>query len=731
MAAKTKLAILGGGMGSLSTAFWLTSQPGWDQKYDITVYQMGWRLGGKAASGRNPAMAFRNEEHGYHMLFGFYENTFATMRACYQELGRSPDAPFSEFIAPTPEDEERYPGRYAMRRNRLLHLAEDFHGTTHTLNFHFPMNDRLPGDGEAVNLFAALRETWMWLWRSKADDLTFLSSGPTNFPIRVQQKLQEMKGVWSLVELGIKCRVDARQNHDDARAIYRPLVYYIECFLRDFWEEIKDRVSTEWEAYRKWILADLIGTTIRGFLIDDLAFSGFDSINDENYCDWLMRHATIPEGTRLTSSSILTQFAYDACFAYRSGDGLAPRTPEKPLQGMANMEAGTMLRGQLRLILTYKGAIDWLFQAGCGEVLVAPMYEVLQRRGVQFKFFHKVRQLVVPPGSECLEAIVMERQATLKEGDYQPLRMVKDLPCWPIQPLYDQLVEGDELRARKINLESHWTDWKGPEFTLKRGEDFDEVLLGISLGGLPHIAQDLIRENANWKAMVEEVKTIRTIGFQTWTNHTLEDMGWSKGKILTGTGVQPVNMEADATEMILREAWPVEGCPVNLTYFGGVMKDDPNEPQVPDPTYPETQRASLKRQAIDFLNRHASIYWPSSVTEQGFRWDWLAAPHQPQAEGEQRFESQFWQANIDPSERYVLSVVGSTRHRLKAGESGFRNLFLAGDWVKTGLNCGCMEATVMSGMQAARAIGDFPLKVVGETDFEQGMITSATLLDMI
>ena len=48
-----KIAILGGGVGAVVTAFELTSQPDWQKRYDITLYQMGWRLGGKGASGRN------------------------------------------------------------------------------------------------------------------------------------------------------------------------------------------------------------------------------------------------------------------------------------------------------------------------------------------------------------------------------------------------------------------------------------------------------------------------------------------------------------------------------------------------------------------------------------------------------------------------------------------------------------------------------------------------------
>ena len=86
------------------------------------------------------------------------------------------------------------------------------------------------------------------------------------------------------------------------------------------------------------------------------------------------------------------------------------------------------------------------------------------------------------------------------------------------------------------------------------------------------------------------------------------------------------------------------------------------------------------------------------------------------ADGVERFNSQYWRANIEPSDRYVLSVKGSTKYRLKSDESGFDNLYLAGDWTLNGLNIGCLEAAVMSGMQAARGISSFPEKIAGEFD---------------
>ena len=85
--------------------------------------------------------------------------------------------------------------------------------------------------------------------------------------------------------------------------------------------------------------------------------------------------------------------------------------------------------------------------------------------------------------------------------------------------------------------------------------------------------------------------------------------------------------------------------------------------------------------------------------------------------GPARFDSQYWRANVDPSERYVMSVVGSTQYRLAADQSGFSNLFLTGDWIRTGLNAGCVEAAVMAGMQTSRAMTGHPAVIKGETDF--------------
>ena len=44
---RRRVAVLGGGAGSMGALWALTSLPDAAERFDITVYQMGWRLGGK------------------------------------------------------------------------------------------------------------------------------------------------------------------------------------------------------------------------------------------------------------------------------------------------------------------------------------------------------------------------------------------------------------------------------------------------------------------------------------------------------------------------------------------------------------------------------------------------------------------------------------------------------------------------------------------------------------
>ena len=76
--------------------------------------------------------------------------------------------------------------------------------------------------------------------------------------------------------------------------------------------------------------------------------------------------------------------------------------------------------------------------------------------------------------------------------------------------------------------------------------------------------------------------------------------------------------------------------------------------------------------------------------------------------GEERFNSQFWSANVNPSDRYVQSPPKTTRFRISPLDNTYDNLTIAGDWTACGLNVGCVEAAVMSGRLAAHALSGSP-----------------------
>lgn len=293
-----------------------------------------------------------------------------------------------------------------------------------------------------------------------------------------------------------------------------------------------------------------------------------------------------------------------------------------------------------------------------------------------------------------------------------PLINVNGILCWPSEPLYEQIVEGEQLKENQINLESFWTPWKDIEpLTLNYQQDFDIVVLGISLGSFPFICQELISSNLEWQQMVENVKTVTTQGGQLWLKDNLQQLGWKDDSPVLGTYVEPLDTYADMTHLIERENWPVDSQPQNIAYFTGVV-EDPGIPDRNNHDFPAQQQQKINQNAIDWLSKNIAPLWPKATTKEnphGLDWNLLVDLEDEQ--GEQRFNSQFWRINIDPSERYVMSTHGSYQYRLRADGSRwdnrprrFYNLYLTGDWVDNSLNSGCVEATTMAGMQAARVI---------------------------
>jgi uncharacterized protein with NAD-binding domain and iron-sulfur cluster len=618
---RKKIAILGGGVGAMTAACELTARPGWQDDYDVTVYQLGWRLGGKGASGRNLGAGGRIEEHGLHIWLGFYNNAFNLIRRCYEELNRPAGVPLATWQdAFKPQSfivlEERY-------KDRLLHYPVEF----------LP-NHLLPGEGGepasvweyVLLIIGRMHERFDASPYAQGDPKGTVQAAipPVEKPHWWDRLADRLNAEFETVMAGGEHQLMA-SAHALANSLHRvpseqdaehrhALLWVLDRFLDWQFRLAEPILDDDEHARRLLVFLDLGCAAVRGMIRDRVIHNGFDSIDDADFRDWFRRH-----GAHELSMNSPWMWAFnDLAFAFRQGD------TEQP-----DAAAGTTLRACLRMVFDYRGAFMWKMQAGMGDTIFAPMYEVLKKRGVKFQFFHRVSGLHPSEDGAAVDRISLVRQVTLKHGDYDPLVTVRDLPCWPWEPLYDQIVEGEALQRDRINLESFWTPWQGGEpVTLTRGVDFDDVVLGISLAGLPSICSDIIALKPNWQEMVDKVKTVRTQAFQLWLKPTLAELGWGLPSPVMTTYVEPLDTWADMSQLIDREDWGAGLEPGNVAYFCGPMMDSEEPPYFSDPTYPATIDAVVKARAIGWLEQNTRHLWPDAAQPggDGLRWDLLIDP---------------------------------------------------------------------------------------------------------
>jgi uncharacterized protein YqjF (DUF2071 family)/uncharacterized protein with NAD-binding domain and iron-sulfur cluster len=710
---RRKIAVLGGGLGGISAALALTdpANPA-SRRVEVTVYQMGWRIGGKGASGRNADANWRIQEHGLHIWFGFYNNAFAMLRGAYEELARAPDLPVADL------NDAFEPHQYV--------VASSLKGApARSLGQSLPVSLVPPGSQECEPPWVYLAEAIEMLVKQ-----VFPTEQPSASPKGVPAgaaNLAKPPGAldWlggqldhALLDLTLDALRDVTVLRPLVRAGDHLVARVLEALITAFYAQVKGDLDDCDTRYR-WISANFLYANAAGSLRDDVLTRGFDSLNDVDYHDWIGRHCFDDGG--LTRDSALVRTVYDGCFAYLDGDNQVK--DGKPWPQKANMEAGVALRCAMLLAVTYKGAPVWKMTAGMGDIVFGPAYEVLRRRGVRFEFFHRVEKLTLSEDRRRVEGVHVATQATLAEGVevYEPLVDVKGVPSWPSAPRYEQLAQGDALRAQGVDLEAWITDWAPVHRReLRRGVDFDDVILGLPIGTHPYLCQELIDASPAWRASSTNLRTTRTQGSQLWLSRTAHQLGWvAMGRpVMTGDETTELDTWADMTHLIHREGWTVERFPLQLSYFVGNLRDEvPLEVTPWGPVSPpETldQRAAdeivlrtTEERLLDDLRGvfpHALKKGPDGPQ---FRWELLVAPaHHVDRD---RLRWQHFRGNVQPHERYTLSAVGTSRHRLAAYDpDGFQNLYLAGDWTDCGLNVGCVEATVVSGLLASYALTGSP-----------------------
>ena len=394
----------------MAAAFELT-RPEHKGRYQLTVYQTGWRLGGKGASGRGPAG--RIEEHGLHIWLGYYENAFKLLRECYAELGAGSRArrheDWRDAFFPDPHIAISEPHR---RGDGWAHLTA-----------HFPPADGLPGDPPTADPLSlrnyVIRSAI--LLRTLLVGVETISSSHGNeggtgdlastgalvekasFLLRYGFLATAAAAVEALavVEAGLKMG-----SKLPAGVILR----LVEAVAANIKARVENLVAANDEVRRRWEIVDLVLAVLVGVVRFDLLADprGLDAINHFDCREWLRLNGA---SEHALNSSFLRAL-YDLVFAYEGGDPSRPR-----------LAAGDALRGGFRMFYTYRGAFFWKMRRGMGDVVFAPFYEVLRRRGVKFKFFHRlenVRLSEPAPGDggkrAYVEALEFSVQAKVQRG---------------------------------------------------------------------------------------------------------------------------------------------------------------------------------------------------------------------------------------------------------------------------------------------------------------------------
>ncbi|HVR91974.1 MAG TPA: FAD-dependent oxidoreductase [Novosphingobium sp.] len=723
---KTRIAVIGGGVGAMTTAYELTEQPGWSDTYEITVYQLGWRLGGKGASGRNQAMSDRIEEHGLHFWFGYYENAFNLIQRVYAALGRSPDQPLATW-------------RDAFKPHSLFILMQFHKAQWSEWHLKPPAMPGVPGDGTIPPFWELVDRLLHALHIHGKECLPtdlhaqITGTAPRGWLGRLLERIgllaervvEDVEAAGLHLVRDLVQRAAAHPDPSAAQDLLHEAIAVFERFLGRAGSAINARIDrmidNDIEAIpilrRLLSLIELGFYMFKGILIDDVACKGFTQLDHLDLREWLASHGA---GSVALDSDTL-RVAYESIFAFSQGSYAQP-----------NLAAGAGLRGLLRLAFTYKEAFAWKMQAGMGDTIFGPFYEVLKARGVKFEFFSALREITPSDDGARIESLTIGRQATIKGGgEYQPLYDVRGLPCWPNQPLFDQLNEGAHLQQSGVNLESHWNQPADVATDiLLIGQHFDQVVLGTSIGPIPFIAPKILMQKAPWQDMIDHVEIIGTQAFQIWTVPDSNKLQTAPdGEVLVeeserpiyGGFAQPHNTVSDMSHLLPRESWPELDPPGAIFYFCGPLPLAKAIPPLNDIFFPMIQSLSANVRASEWMRSNAQFILPGSMfsgyphsfpdtLDFGVLYDQLG----PIIPASQHFDKQFWRANIDPSERYVLTTKGSTMYRLRAGDTGYSNLVIAGDWTFTGLNYGCVEAAVMSGMEACRAICGSPKIIFGE-----------------
>ncbi len=655
-----RVVIVGGGPAGVAAAFWLTA-PEQNNRYQVTLYTQGWRLGGKCGSGRNQDEGDRIEEHGLHMLMGCYQNAFATLRACYEAWTPPPGSPIPTWTK-----------AFIPQRQVTLMEKDGPGGSWAPWNFGpLPQTPGEPGDGYGTGPVAAA---------APADSIQVLVS-------RLADWLEHSIGAHVLVNGGA----------DAIEALRAPLVSPFDSVVKEKLAALeiantqlavalaaetitRDAVPLDFPesaVSRLLILANLGFAMGIGYL-RDIALQGegaYDKLNALDFCDWLKTCGAFPEA--LAAAPI--RAIYDLTFAFPGGVAGDSQT--------GSLAAGVTFRFVMELALGYRNAPLWKMAAGTGDTVFTPFYQVLEARQPGcVKFFSRLSDMQAGTDGR-IESIDISIQAVTTDGSpYNPLVPVENLQSWPNQPDWDQLLNGSVLKQDKVDFESSFCTVSAGSRTLKVDQDFDLVILAIPPAAILQTPASFTEGSAAWQTALQDSRSVGTQALQLWMSATIETLGWTLGPTVLTAFAEDYDSWGDMSHLLPMETWSGPNPPQAIGYFVGCMP-------VPEQPLPGSMQQAAAQLADQWMEQSLSTLWPA------------AAPSQ--------IVSRYDLANFDGWQLYVQTPGGTNvASRLSsAAAAGFSNLYVVGDWTRTRFSGGCFESAVESGMLASQAISGIPAMI--------------------
>jgi uncharacterized protein with NAD-binding domain and iron-sulfur cluster len=709
-----RIAILGGGAGAISAALQL-SQDGWEERFkSITVYQQGWRLGGKGACGRGRDL--RIEEHGLHIWFGFYENSFRLLNRCHEEL---------DARAKGTNAEPRWKLPFTSVEQSFSPLVEvavadhdgcgwklwvaDFFDDDDDRPWYEP-DPRAPGErpDEWTVIFYLVRclrlaADLAWSLAESDPGLELVAAPAADARAGVADLDEAVSGLLAALGGDIRGALSAAAEVLDAlaaEALDTPLVldafgiliratdFVLDCLRVRYQELARESDSLR----RAYYVVDLMLAIVRGSIEDGVVEAdSFSVVDDVDLRDWLLAHGASRESV---DCALIRALIYDLGFAYEYGD------PQRP-----SCAAGTALRGLLRAFFTYRGSLMWKLNGGMGDVVFLPFYELLVKRGVEVRFFHRVEALTAKNGQ--IEEIEIDVQAAVPPGAV-PRNYVtpnsgsgaaQGVLAWPADPA---AIVGSKVAAE------HYESWYVGRAAacvrtehLSLGQDFDIVVFGLPISCVQDVGADLVAQSPRWRRAVEHLQTVPTQAMQLWLGEEASELADVDPGIVLSGFVEPFDTWADMPQLVDQER--VIGS-ATVAYFCNVLADIEPPVRGEADEWLADQQALVQAQARRFLAHDIGALWPKAVEPATgrFRWGLLVGPDKNV--GPDRLDAQYLRANVEPSERYVLSVPGSSKYRIRPDDTGFRNLYAVGDWTACALDAGYVEGAVISGILAANSI---------------------------